>query len=54
MFWADSVGLDKVLSTIRRFGDELGPQYWAPAPLLVSLAGAGKKLADLPREARVV
>jgi 3-hydroxyacyl-CoA dehydrogenase len=54
MFWADSVGLDKVLSTIRRFGDEFGPQYWTPAPLLVSLAGAGKKFADLPREARVI
>jgi 3-hydroxyacyl-CoA dehydrogenase len=52
MFWADSVGLDKLLSTIRRFGDELGPQYWSPAPLLVSLAGAGKKFADLPRQAR--
>ena len=52
MFWADSVGLDKVLSTIRRFGDEFGPQYWTPAPLLVSLAGAGKKFADLPRQAR--
>ena len=52
MFWADSVGLDKVLSTIRRFGEELGPQYWTPAPLLVSLAGAGKKFADLPRQAR--
>jgi 3-hydroxyacyl-CoA dehydrogenase len=52
MFWADSVGLDKVLSTIRRFGDKLGPQYWTPAPLLVSLVEAGKKFADLPREAR--
>jgi 3-hydroxyacyl-CoA dehydrogenase len=52
MFWADSVGLDKVLSTIRRFGDELGSQYWTPAPLLVSLAGAGKKFADVPRQAR--
>jgi 3-hydroxyacyl-CoA dehydrogenase len=53
MFWADSVGLDKVLTTIRRFADELGPQYWTPAPLLVSLVEAGKKFADLPREARV-
>ena len=52
MFWADTVGLDKVLSTIRRFGDKLGPQYWTPAPLLVSLVEAGKKFADLPREAR--
>jgi 3-hydroxyacyl-CoA dehydrogenase len=53
MFWADGVGLDKVLSTIRRFGNELGPQYWTPAPLLVSLVEAGKKFADLPREARL-
>jgi 3-hydroxyacyl-CoA dehydrogenase len=52
MFWADTVGLDKVLSTIQRFGDKLGPQYWTPAPLLVSLVEAGKKFADLPREAR--
>jgi len=54
MFWADTVGLDKVLSTIRRFGDKLGPQYWTPAPLLVSLVEAGKKFADLPRGARTV
>ena len=54
MFWADSVGLDKVLSRIRSFGDELGAQYWTPAPLIVSLVEAGKKLADLPRGARSV
>ena len=52
MFWADSVGLDKVLSTIRRFAAELGAQYWTPAPLLVSLAETGKKFSDLPRGVR--
>jgi 3-hydroxyacyl-CoA dehydrogenase len=51
MFWADSIGLDKVLSTIRRFGVELGAQYWTPAPLLVSLAETGKKFTDVPRGA---
>jgi 3-hydroxyacyl-CoA dehydrogenase len=51
MFWADSLGLDRVLSTIRRFGVELGAQYWTPAPLLASLAETGKKFADLPRGA---
>jgi 3-hydroxyacyl-CoA dehydrogenase len=51
MFWADSIGLEKVLSTIRRFGVELGAQYWTPAPLLVSLAETGKKFADVPRGA---
>jgi 3-hydroxyacyl-CoA dehydrogenase len=49
MFWADSQGLDKVLSTIRRFGDEFGAQYWTPAPLLVSLAETGRRFAELPR-----
>jgi 3-hydroxyacyl-CoA dehydrogenase len=51
MFWADSIGLDKVLSTIRRFGVEYGAQYWTPAPLLVSLAETGKKFADVARGA---
>jgi 3-hydroxyacyl-CoA dehydrogenase len=51
MFWADSIGLDKVVSTIRRFGVEFGAQYWTPAPLLVSLAETGKKFADVPRGA---
>jgi 3-hydroxyacyl-CoA dehydrogenase len=54
MFWADNVGLDKVLSKIRRFGDELGTEYWAPAPLIVSLVERGKKFSDLPRGARSV
>jgi 3-hydroxyacyl-CoA dehydrogenase len=49
MFWADNQGLDKVLSTIRRFADEFGTEYWTPAPLLVSLAQTGKRFADLPR-----
>jgi 3-hydroxyacyl-CoA dehydrogenase len=54
MFWADNVGLDKVLSKIRRFGDELGTDYWTPAPLIVSLVEGGKKFSDLPRGARSV
>jgi 3-hydroxyacyl-CoA dehydrogenase len=51
MFWADSLGLEKTLSTIRRFGVDLGAQYWTPAPLLVSLAETGKTFSDLPRGA---
>jgi 3-hydroxyacyl-CoA dehydrogenase len=54
MFWADNVGLDKVLSKIRRFGDELGTDYWTPAPLIVSLVEGGEKFSDLPRGARSV
>jgi 3-hydroxyacyl-CoA dehydrogenase len=41
MFYADSVGLPKVLETIRRFHAEHG-EYWAPAPLLVELAESGR------------
>jgi 3-hydroxyacyl-CoA dehydrogenase len=51
MFWADSLGLGKVVATIRRLGVELGEEYWSPAPFLVSLAEAGKKFADVPRGA---
>jgi 3-hydroxyacyl-CoA dehydrogenase len=51
MFWADSMGLDQALATIRRFAAERGAEYWTPAPLLVSLAEAGRKFADVPRGA---
>lgn len=53
MFWADSIGLDKVLATIRRFEAEQGGRYWTPAPLLVSLAQAGRKFSDVPRGAAI-
>lgn len=42
MFWADEIGLDKVLASIERFRAEQGDAYWTPAPLLVRLAGEGR------------
>jgi 3-hydroxyacyl-CoA dehydrogenase len=54
MFWADGVGLEQVLSTLRRFETHLGARDWTPAPLLVSLAESGRKFADLPRGASFV
>ncbi len=45
MFWADSIGLDKVLATIRRFHEEVGEE-WRPAPLLERLVAEGKSFAD--------
>lgn len=42
MFWADQIGLDKVLARIERFRAEHGDAYWTPAPLLVERAGAAK------------
>lgn len=42
MFWADQVGLPKILAAIERFGAEHGDEYWTPAPLLARLAGEGQ------------
>ncbi|MBH1997540.1 MAG: enoyl-CoA hydratase/isomerase family protein [Sphingomonadaceae bacterium] len=42
MFWADQIGLDKVLATIERFRAQQGDAYWTPAPLLVKHAKAGR------------
>jgi 3-hydroxyacyl-CoA dehydrogenase len=44
MFYADTVGLPKVVQTLKRFaanphGD---PGFWEPAPLLARLAAEGK------------
>jgi len=42
MFYADTVGLDKVLESVRRFHSVHG-EFWKPAPLLEKLAAGGKK-----------
>lgn len=49
MFWADSLGLGKVVALLEQFSSELGPEYWTPAPLLAQLAAAGKTFAGEPR-----
>ncbi len=41
MFYADSIGLDKVLASVRRFHEKHG-EFWKPAPLLEKLAAEGK------------
>ncbi len=43
MFYADLVGLDKVLAAIERFAASPFGVHWKPAPLLVKLAGEGGK-----------
>ncbi|GGZ17516.1 3-hydroxyacyl-CoA dehydrogenase NAD-binding domain-containing protein [Novosphingobium colocasiae] len=40
MFWADSVGLPKIVAELRRLASIHGPQF-EPAPLLVKLAESG-------------
>jgi 3-hydroxyacyl-CoA dehydrogenase len=43
MFYADTVGLKKVLERIESFSKGYQGQVWKPAPLLVKLAKEGKK-----------
>ena len=42
LFYADTVGLDKVAAKVQQFHQEHGEQ-WAPAPLLMRLAQKGKR-----------
>jgi 3-hydroxyacyl-CoA dehydrogenase len=42
MFYADTVGLDKVLASIEKFSKGYHGEVWKPAPLLVKLAKEGK------------
>jgi 3-hydroxyacyl-CoA dehydrogenase len=43
MFYADTVGADKVLAAIERFQRGYMGAVWKPAPLLVKLAAEGRK-----------
>jgi len=47
MFYADHIGLNKVLATIEGFQDRFGPRWWTPAPLLEKLAKSGGSFNDL-------
>ncbi len=46
MFYADMIGLDKVLDTLRKFESQLGKE-WKPAPLIEKLVKEGKGFKDL-------
>jgi 3-hydroxyacyl-CoA dehydrogenase len=46
MHHADVVGLAQVHERVREFQQRFGSGNWTPAPLLESLAGAGKTLAE--------
>jgi 3-hydroxyacyl-CoA dehydrogenase len=41
MFYADTVGLAKVLAAVEKYAREQGERYWTPAPLLQRLASTG-------------
>jgi 3-hydroxyacyl-CoA dehydrogenase len=44
MFWADTVGLDKIVAKLKAYEAE-GGEAFTPAPLLVKLASEGGKLS---------
>jgi len=46
MFYADTVGLDRVLADVQRFHRTHG-YFWRPAPLLEKLAREGKRFSHL-------
>jgi 3-hydroxyacyl-CoA dehydrogenase len=46
MFYADTVGLEKVLNSIRQFQKGYQGAQWKPAPLLVKLAKEGRRFND--------
>ncbi len=47
MFWADQIGLDKILEAIKGYQKTVGGDQWEPAPLLERLVREGKKFGDL-------
>jgi 3-hydroxyacyl-CoA dehydrogenase len=49
MWYADTVGLGRVCERVSRFAEEHGEQ-WTPAPLLKSLAAAGRTFASFDEE----
>ncbi len=46
MYYADTLGLDRVLERIRFYAASCGPRYWTPAASLERLARDGGRLAD--------
>ncbi len=50
LHYADSVGLDRVLTDIRSYAEE-DPAFWKPSPLLVQLAESGRNFASLNQAA---
>ena len=50
MFYANSIGLDKVLEKINKFAEK-DQDFWKPADLLVAIANNGGKFADAPTDA---
>ena len=53
MFYADTVGLEKVLGRVREFEARHGSDLWSPAPLLEQLASDGNTFAGYDKQMAV-
>jgi len=47
MYYADSIGLDKVMARLMEFLEQDGDDFWQPAPLIKKLAAEGKGFKDM-------
>ena len=47
MFYADTVGLDKVLAKLKEFQEQDNDDFWQPAPLIEKLVAEGKGFKDM-------
>ena len=50
MHTIESMGLDKAVTLINEFRDQLNPEHWQVAPLLTNLVANGGQLADYHRD----
>ena len=50
MHTIESMGLDKAVTLINEFRDQLNPEHWQTAPLLTNLVANGGQLADYHRD----
>ena len=52
MFYADTIGLPKLLAGLHEYRRLFGPMHWQPAPLLVQLVERGSSIAEWQAHAR--
>jgi 3-hydroxyacyl-CoA dehydrogenase len=50
MFYAETLGLQTLLTGLARYQQRFGPMHWQPAPLLVQLVREHKTIAEWQRE----
>lgn len=46
MFWADTIGLKRIVERLKEFGNRYGGDHFTPSPLLVNLAKKGDKISE--------